>query len=269
VSLARDALVAAAAFGVAAGAALCTIGVGHNAWADDTLSSLLDAQHQSAARAADQVDDKRAEADATRAARVRAAYKLLRGAGSPLTVTPERRTAVARSRATARLLLARDQAEAAQLADEAALLHAAAARIDADRMAAASISLPAAGSLTRPVHGDIVRRFGTLEHERTGAMLSRRGLDFDVAEDAEVVAPADGVVRYSGPMRGLDHGVILDHGTTITILAKLDPLAYATGTRITRGTVVGYAAKRRVYLEVRVPIGPGGTPVDPAPLLGD
>jgi septal ring factor EnvC (AmiA/AmiB activator) len=256
VSLARDALIAA----------LCTIGVAH---ADDTISSLLDAQHASAVRAEQQVDAKRQEAEATRAARARAAYKLLRGAGSPLTVTPERRAAVARSRATARLLLARDQAEATQLADEATLLHAAVARIAADRAALADVTPPVPGSLTRPVHGEIVRRFGRLEHERTKATLARRGLDFHVADEAAVVAPADGVVRYAGPMRGLDHGIILDHGNTITILAKLDPIAFVLGAPIARGTVIGHAARRRVYFEVRVPIGPGGTPVDPEPLLGE
>lgn len=253
-SLARDCLLAA----------LCTIGIAH---ADETISTLLYAQHDSAVRAEQQVETKRKDAEATRAARVRAAYKLLRGAGSPLTVTPERRAAVARSRATARLLLARDQAEAKQLADEAALLRAALERIDADRAAAEDLVLPAPGSFLQPVHGEIARRFGTLEHERTKTTLSRRGLDFDVADEAEVVAPADGTVRYAGPMRGLDHGIILDHGSTITILAKLDPIAFALGAHIPRGTVVGYAARRRVYFEVRVPVGPGGTPIDPEPLI--
>ncbi len=253
-SLARDCVIAA----------LCTIGVAH---ADDTIGTLLDAQRESAVKAEGQVEAKRQEAEATRAARARAAYKLLRGAGSPMTVTPERRAAVARSRATARLLLARDRAEATQLADEAALLQAAIARIDADRAAAATIARPAPGSLARPVRGDIARRFGTLEHDRTRATLSRRGLDFDVAEDAPVVAPADGVVRYAGPMRGLDHGIVLDHGTSISILAKLDPVAFAHGATISRGTVVGHAARRRVYFEVRLPVGPGGTPIDPEPLL--
>lgn len=255
-SLARDALIAV----------LCTIGVAH---ADDTIGTLLDAQRASAVTAEGQVEAKRQEAEATRAARARAAYKLLRGAGSPMTVTPERRAAVARSRATARLLLARDRAEATQLADEAALLQAAIARIDADRAAAAAAAAarPAPGSLSRPVRGDIARRFGTLEHERTRATLSRRGLDFDVADDAPVVAPADGIVRYAGPMRGLDHGIILDHGTSISVLAKLDPVAFAHGATISRGTVIGHAARRRVYFEVRLPVGPGGTPIDPEPLL--
>ncbi len=243
--------------------------------ADPSLPAQLDAQRTVAAQAHQQVDAKRQAADATRAARVRAAYRLLRGAGSPLTVTPERRMAVARSRATARLLLGRDRAEAAQLTDETALLAAAVARIDRDRtaVAAVAVALPAPGSLLRPVAGDLVRRFGTIEHERTGATLSRRGLDFEVAADATVVAPADAVVRYAGPIRGLDHGVILahdaDHGGVITVIGKLAPVALTRGDRVARGAVVGRPAKRRVYLEVRVPIGPGGTPVDPAPLLGE
>jgi len=173
--------------------------------------------------------------------------------------------AVARTRATARLLLARDRAEEAQLADEAGLLAAAIARIERDRAAAATAPAPVA--LTAPVAGEIVRRFGTLVHERSGAVLARRGIDFEVAADAPVVAPADGVIRYAGPIRGLDHGLILDHGGTWTVVAKLAPLAYVAGTRVSRGTIIGYPLKRRVYLEVRLGIGPGGTPVDPAPLL--
>lgn len=236
----------------------------------DILIEQLDAQHQAAARAAEQVDAKLRAADATRAARVRAAYKLLRGAGSPLAVTPERRTAVARSRATARLLLARDRAEASQLADESALLTAALARIARDRTAAAAVSLPAPGSLLRPVTGEIVRRFGTLEHDRTRTSLARRGLDFDVADDATVVAPEAGTIRYVGPIRGLEHGIILDHGPahgTITVIAKLAPPSLVRGDVVARGDVLGHAARRRVYLEVRVPVGPGGTPIDPEPLL--
>lgn len=246
--------------------------VGAQPAADDgltTLTALLGAQRDAAVRARDQVEAKRDAAEATRAARARAAYKLLRGAGSPLAVTPERRMAVARSRATARLLLARDRAEAAQLADEGALLVAAVTRIERDLATAATLTTPAAGSLRRPVAGDIARRFGTLVHEASGATLSRRGLDFDAAADAPVLAPAAGIVRYAGPIRGLDHGVILDHGGVIIVIAKLAPPAVpvAAGATLAAGDVLGTPAARRVYLEVRLPVGPGGTPIDPEPLL--
>ena len=65
--------------------------------------------------------------------RVRLAYKLLRTAGEPLAIAPADRMAVARGRATARWLLARDRAEVAMYAGEVDSLTSAAARITADR----------------------------------------------------------------------------------------------------------------------------------------
>lgn len=237
------------------------------------LRPLLSAQRAAAARAFGQVEAKRVDAERIRAARARAAYKLLRGAGSPLAVTPERRMAVARSRATARLLLARDRAEVAALAEESGLLDGAVARLDRDLAAAATVAAPAPGSLLRPADGPIVRRFGTLIHEPTRTTLARRGVDLEVEAAASVVAPAAATVRYAGPIRGLDHGVILDAGGTILVIAKLAPptpdlaRSLVPGASVARGAALGNPARRRVYLEVRLPIGPGGTPVDPEPLL--
>lgn len=172
--------------------------------------------------------------------------------------------AVARSRATARLLLARDRAESAQLSDELGLLTAAVARIERDR--AAPIA-PIPSGLIWPAAGAVARRFGILVHERSGATLARRGIDLEVAAEAQVVAPAEGVIRYSGPIRGLDHGVIIDHGGYWTVIAKLSPLAFVPDLRVARGALVGHPRRHRVYFEVRLAIGPGGVPIDPEPLL--
>ena len=106
-------------------------------------------------------------------------------------------------------------------------------------------------------------------HERSKATLSRRGLDFETERSAPAWAPADGVVRYAGPIRGLDHGVILDHGGYLTVVAKLAALSIPVGTRVARGDRVGHAARHRVYLEVRAKVTPGGLPIDPEPLLAD
>jgi septal ring factor EnvC (AmiA/AmiB activator) len=119
------------------------------------------------------------------------------------------------------------------------------------------------------VKGVIARRFGTYVHERSRATLSRRGLDFETDRDAPVWAPADGFVRYAGPIRGLDHGVILDHGDYMTVVAKLADVTIPVGTRVTRGDRLGRAAHFRVYLEVRAKVAPGGLPIDPEPLLAD
>jgi septal ring factor EnvC (AmiA/AmiB activator) len=74
-------------------------------------------------------------------------------------------------------------------------------------------------------------------------------------------------VRYAGPIRGLDHGVILDHGDYLTVVAKLGDLVLPIGTHVGRGDRLGRAAHHRVYLEVRVKVGPGGLPIDPEPLF--
>jgi hypothetical protein len=53
------------------------------------------------------------------------------------------------------------------------------------------------------------------------------------------------------------------------VLGKLGPPTVATGAQVEVGARLGAAARTRVYLEVRVPVGPGGRPIDPEPLLAD
>jgi septal ring factor EnvC (AmiA/AmiB activator) len=124
-------------------------------------------------------------------------------------------------------------------------------------------------SIARPAQGTMARHFGPYVHDRSRATLSRRGLHFSTEWHAPAVAPADGVVKYAGPIRGLDHGVILDHGDYLTIVAKLAELSIPVGARVHRGDPLGRADINRVYLEVRAKIGPGGIPIDPEPLLAD
>jgi len=204
------------------------------------------------------VSEKLAMADAARLARVRAAARAIE-------VTDDDRMATARRRAGARMLLERDAAERALLADEAARLTTAQTQVAAAEADLANLVMPA--PLARPATGSIARAFGPFEHDRTHAKLTRHGVDFDVDEHAPVVAPADGVVRYAGPIRGLDYGAILDHGTYFTVVAKLGELALPVGAHVARGDRLGRAARHRVYFEVRVKVGAGSLPVDPEPLL--
>jgi murein hydrolase activator len=219
---------------------------------------LLAAETDSIDRALATVTEKLAAADAARARRVRAAYRVLSApAADPL--------ASARSRAAARLLLARDAAERALLADEAARLRAAHGRVAADETRLGALAAPA--ELLRPAHGSIARHAGTIEHERSRATLARRGLDFEVDDRAPASAPAAGTVRYAGPIRGLDNGVIVDAGDYLVVVAKLGDLTVPVGAAVARGDRLGRAARHRVYLEVRLKVGPGGLPIDPEPLL--
>lgn len=224
------------------------------------LARQLDDESAAADRALAVVADKLAAAQLTRARRLGAAVRLLRA------MPGDDAMAVARRRAAARLLLSRDAGERALLVEEAAQLGAAHERIAGEAARLLAITLP--GELARPAPGKIVRHFGTLEHERSKATLSRRGIDIEVDDHSPVTAPAAGTVRYAGPIRGLDHGVILDHGAYFTVLAKLGEVALPVGAPLAAGDRIGRAARHRVYFEVRVKLGPGGLPIDPEPLLG-
>ena len=212
------------------------------------------------------VGDKLSAADAQRLRRVRAAYRILRSP-LPANATESDRMASARRRAAARLLLERDAAERTLLASETAELTAArTVKVEATTKLP-TLVLPE--QIGRPAKGAIARKFGAYKHERSKALLTRRGLDFETERSAPAWAPADGVVRYAGPIRGLDQGLILDHGDYLTVVAKLADVTLAVGTRVARGDRIGRAARTRVYLEVRAKVAPGGLPIDPEPLLAD
>jgi murein DD-endopeptidase MepM/ murein hydrolase activator NlpD len=225
----------------------------------DTIAQQFGDEAAAIERALTSVTEKLHAADAARTRRLAAAYRILQ------MPTGEDAMAAARRRAAARLLLDRDLAERKLLADEVGQLRGAAARTAADAKRVPDIVLPE--SIGRPVRGAIARRFGTFVHERSKATLSRRGVDFDVSARAEVVAPADGQVRYAGPIRGLDNGVVVDHGTYYTVIAKLASASVPVGARVERGDRLGRAQRGRVYFEVRVKVGPGGLPIDPEPLF--
>ena len=230
------------------------------------LSDQLTAELQTIEQTLTTVGDKLSAADAARLRRIRAAYRILR---APLAANASEtdRMASARRRAAARLLLERDTAERTLLVSESAQLATARTTKIAATSKLPTLVLPQ--TIARPAKGTISRKFGTYIHERSKATLSRRGLDFETERSAPAWAPADGVVRYAGPIRGLDHGVVLDHGDYLTIVAKLADVTLAVGTRVARGDRVGRAARYRVYLEVRAKVAPGGLPIDPEPLLAD
>jgi septal ring factor EnvC (AmiA/AmiB activator) len=225
----------------------------------DALAHQLDDEAEAVERAIAAAGDKLAAAQLTRTQRLRAAYRVVQAAPG------DDAMATARVRAAARLLADRDGGERAVFADEVARLHAARDRIAGEVRQLPALALP--GELVRPARGKIARAFGALEHERSKATLSRRGIDIEVEDGSPVVAPAAGTVRYAGAIRGLDQGVIIDCGTYVTVLAKLGDIALPVGAPIAAGDRIGRAARHRVYLEVRVKLGPGGLPIDPEPLF--
>lgn len=229
------------------------------------IEQQIAAEQDTLAKTIATVDDKLAAADATRLHRVRAATRVIE---TPLAAdaSDADRMAAARRRAAARMLLERDAAERGLLADELAQLHGAEHEVTVAEASVATAVLP--DHLAWPATGTIARRFGEYQHERSKATLSRRGLDIEVDDHAVAEAPADGIVRFAGPIRGLDRGVVIDHGGYFTVIAKLGELATLVGAHVGKGDRLGRAARHRVYFEVRAKVGPGGLPIDPEPLLG-
>jgi septal ring factor EnvC (AmiA/AmiB activator) len=111
-----------------------------------------------------------------------------------------------------------------------------------------------------PVQGRLVTGAGEL----SDAGVHARGLTFNAAADAPVVAPAPGRIVYARPFRSWGQVVIVDHGggwtTTIT---NLTALAVREGDRVGRGDALGRAAGGRLSVELRR----NGTPISITDLL--
>jgi septal ring factor EnvC (AmiA/AmiB activator) len=230
----------------------------------EQLSAQLYAEALTVDRATTIVQGKLDAQDVARTHRARAAARVL------LTPRPDDASladhlAAARRAAAARLLLERDAQERGLLSTELGRLRDAATRIATDASHVAAVVEP--GDLAWPAHGTIARKFGPFEHDHSHAQLSRRGIDIEVDDRAPVVSPADGTVRYAGPIRGLDHGLVIDAHGTYVVVGKLGDDTLPVGAEVHKGDHIGHAAHHRVYLEVRVALGAGGLPLDPEPLL--
>jgi murein hydrolase activator len=266
---------------VALGMAASVIALSHSATADppargdqrhppgddgelrELLTQLIADQRSALASAVSSVDEKLAEARQLRQQRARVAYRIATSRPRSLAFDPLR---PARIQAALGWLLARDQSEAAMLSDEDVRLRTALAGIDAAAAQVAQLALPPRG-LPWPAKGNVARPFGTFEHERSGTTLSRRGIDIEVEAGTRARAVAAGIVVYAGPVRGLDLGVLIDHGAYWSLIAKLSDLVVAQGQVLPSTVEVGRAARSRVYFELRLRLLPAGTPIDPERFL--
>lgn len=123
-------------------------------------------------------------------------------------------------------------------------------------------------TLSPPVRGQVVRRFGTAA-AGTGPAAPGRGSGWTwrTGDRAEVLAPADARVEYVGPLKGYGLVVILTPSEAFhVVLAGLDQAAAGVGRTVVAGEPIGRMAgggadgAPELYLEVRE----GGEPVDPA-----
>ncbi len=165
------------------------------------------------------------------------------------------------------------EAEAAQAAQDIATLNARAQALARSPNAGAGPPPPDpehAGlfgrpkAFTPPVAGAPIRLYGAVE---PGGRGRAQGWTWRTDARAAVVAPAEGVVEYAGPLKGWGMVVILRLGGGYDlVLAGLQSAEIPQGRTVRAGDVVGHMAADsadELYFEVRK----NGTPTDPAPWL--
>lgn len=130
---------------------------------------------------------------------------------------------------------------------------------------AVAVKPSAAGAPVQPAVGARLHRFGQI---LDGA--KQEGLTLATRAAAQVVAPLDARVEYSGAFRSYGQMVILDVGDDVlVVVAGLDALYPEAGQWVLAGEPIGRMADRKspspeLYLEVRRK----GQPVDPEKWLG-
>jgi murein DD-endopeptidase MepM/ murein hydrolase activator NlpD len=117
-----------------------------------------------------------------------------------------------------------------------------------------------------PANGHLTSNYGPRMSPYAGRIKMHEGLDIGASTGTPIVAPADGIVTFSGPKPGFGNFVQIDHGYGVeTIFGHASTLAVKKGQRVARGDKIatvgntGYSTGPHVHYEVRV----NGTPVDP------
>ncbi len=91
-----------------------------------------------------------------------------------------------------------------------------------------------------PVKGWLTAGFGQRRSPFTGQRQMHEGVDIANTVGTPVIAPADGIVTYTGPLGGFGDVVSVDHGHKIsTFYAHLQRHKVSQGQRVRRGDVIG------------------------------
>ena len=117
-----------------------------------------------------------------------------------------------------------------------------------------------------PVQGRITGSFGERIDPFSGEGAFHRGVDISSDIGTRIIAPADGIVRFSDLMNGYGRTVLLDHGNGIsTLYGHMSAFAVSPGQLVHRGDTIGYVGESgratgpHLHYEVRI----FNTPVNP------
>ena len=123
----------------------------------------------------------------------------------------------------------------------------------------------ARGRLFFPAQGQVVRQF----NEKTAFGARSRGITIETLAAAQIIAPYDGRVVFSGPFRDYGQLLIIEHGGGYhTLLAGLHRIDSGTSQWLLAGEPVGVMTRPvkgnpRLYIELRR----NGRPINPLPWL--
>lgn len=123
-----------------------------------------------------------------------------------------------------------------------------------------------------PVKGWLTAGFGYRRSPFTGLRQMHEGVDISNSVGTPVIAPADGMVSYAGPLGGFGNVISIDHGHSIsTFYAHLQQHKVSQGRRIKRGDLIalvgttGRATGPHLHYEIQV----NGSPVNPSKYVID
>lgn len=117
----------------------------------------------------------------------------------------------------------------------------------------------AKGKIPLPARGSIVTAYG----EQKVKGVSSKGIIIKTRKQAQVIAPFDGTVIFSGPFRGYGNLIIIEHGGGyLSLLAGLNNPDVEVGQMLLAGEPVGQMpddSDAKLYVEIRK----NNQPVDP------
>jgi len=127
----------------------------------------------------------------------------------------------------------------------------------------------ARGTMPFPVAGNLTGRYGGAGQTPGEPGLLAKGITITARAGAQVVAPFDGIVAFSGPFRGYGQLLIIEHSEGYhTLLAGMGHIDATAGQRVLAGEPIGVmddASAPALYVELRR----DGQPINPLPWLAD
>ena len=109
----------------------------------------------------------------------------------------------------------------------------------------------AKGSLPMPARGKIITAYG----EQVVKGVSAKGITIRTRNQAQVIAPFDGSVIFSGPFRGYGNLIIMEHGDGyLSLLAGLQSIDVDVGQLLLAGEPIGQMPQdgdAKLYMEIR------------------